>query len=283
MGWFKAEFLYTYELQPLIWVRFIDDIFLICTHGQDALTSFENHLNGCVPSIKFETETSLEEVHFLDVTVNLTNNNLSTSLYTKPTDAHNYLSFKSCHPKNCKSAIPYSQFLRVCRICSSETDFIKHSREMGHHFLRANYPAKIVQEAFSRGYHKDRASLLNPPPREQEEDTANIFLITTYHPGGRILGDNVKQNWDMLDKSSSTREILNWKTTQGFRRPKNIRDLLVKARVVDSSKLITPPNTTSTCKRCSKASCRYCIKLNKTGSITSPITGREYNTIRNCD
>ena len=64
---------------------------------------------------------------------------------------------------------------------------------MGHHFLRANYPAKIVQEAFSRGYHKDRASLLNPPPREQEEDTANIFLITTYHPGGRILGDNVKQ------------------------------------------------------------------------------------------
>ena len=283
MGWFEAEFVYTYELQPLLWVRFIDDIFLIWTHGQEALKNFENHLNGCVPSIKFETETSLQEVHFLDVTVTLTDGFLSTSLYTKPTDARNYLSFKSCHPKNCKSAIPYSQFLRVRRICSSDTDFVKHSREMGHHFLRADYPANIVQEAFSRAYHKDRATLLNPPPRETEEDTTNIFLITTYHPGGRILGDVVKQNWDMLDKSSSTREILNWKTTQGFRRPKNIRDILVKARVEDPSQPKTTNTNNITRKRCSKASCRYCIKLNKTGSIISPITGREYNTIRNCD
>ena len=86
----------------------------------------------------------------------------------------------------------------------------------------------------------------------------------------------------MRDKSSSTREILNWKTTQGFCRPKNIRDLLVKARVMDPSKPITPPTTTTIRKRCSRASCRYSIKLNKTGSITSPITGREYNNIRNC-
>ena len=88
---------------------------------------------------------------------------------------------------------------------------------MAHHFLRADYPAKTVQEAFSRAYHKNGALLLNPPPRVQEEDTTNIFLLTTYHPGGRILGDIVKQNWDMLDKSSSTREILNWRITQGFR------------------------------------------------------------------
>ena len=87
----------------------------------------------------------------------------------------------------------------------------------------------------------------------------------------------------MLDKSSSTREILNWKTTQGFRWPKIIRDLLVKARVVDPSKPPTSSDKNIIRKRCSKASCRYCIKLNKTGSIISPITGREYNTIRNCD
>ena len=106
MGWFEAQFVYTYELQPLLWVRFIDDTFLIWTHGQDVLRTFENYLNGCVPSIKFETETSLKEIHFLDVTVNLTEGIPSTTLYTKPTDAHNYLRFMLCHPKNCKAAIP---------------------------------------------------------------------------------------------------------------------------------------------------------------------------------
>ena len=65
---------------------------------------------------------------------------------------------------------------------------------MAHRFLRADYPAKTVQEAFSRAYHKDRALLLNPSPRVQEEDTTNIFLITTYHPGGRILGDIVNSH-----------------------------------------------------------------------------------------
>ena len=47
MGWFEAQFVYSYELQPLLWVTFIDGIFLIWTHGQDALKTFENYLNGC--------------------------------------------------------------------------------------------------------------------------------------------------------------------------------------------------------------------------------------------
>ena len=72
MGWFEAQYVYTYEIQIQLLVRFIDDIFLIWTHGHDALKTIENHLNDCVSSMKFETGTSLEEVHFLDVTVSLT-------------------------------------------------------------------------------------------------------------------------------------------------------------------------------------------------------------------
>ena len=262
MGWFEAKFVYTYELQPLMWVRFIDDIFLIWQHGHDSLKLFEDHLNQSLDSIKFETETSMDEVHFLDVVVRLDDNIISTSLYTKPTDAHNYLSFYSSHPKNCKSAIPYSQFLRIRRICSNDTDFIRHSRTM---------------------------SKPTVGPTKDDSKENDIFLITTYHPSGRILGDIVKQNWDILDRSASTRDVLTWKVVQGFRRPKNIRDMLVRARVVDPTQLqdpstVTPrPGRTYTNKRCQRKSCRYCMKLDHSGSIISPITGREYNTIRNCD
>ena len=288
MGWFESTYVYTYPIQPLLWVRYIDDIFVIWQHGRQTFMEFETHLNNCVPSIKFETDLSETQVHFLDVTVSLNQVTcqISTSLYTKPTDAHNYLSFKSCHPRNCKSGIPYSQFLRVRRICSDIEDFTFHAREMSKHFLRADYPPAILQEAFSKAYHLDRKILLNPKDNTQDpEDILDeVFLITTYHPGGRILGNIVKRNWDILDKSSSTREVINWKVTQGFRRPKNIRDLIVRALVKNPLDVQVMHHPERNYKRatCSRNNCRYCIKLDKSGSIRSPITGRKYNTIRSC-
>ena len=284
MGWFESKFVYTYRQQPLLWVRFIDDIFVIWQHGLPAFKDFEVHLNQCVPSIKFETDISDTQVHFLDVTVRLDNDNhlITTSLYTKPTDAHNYLSFKSCHPRNCKSAIPYSQFLRIRRICSDTDDFVFHARQMTKHFLKTQYPSKILQEAFSRAYHLDRNTLLQPKQLvDDDHQDDNLFLITTYHPSGRILGDIVKSNWDILDKSSSTREVLDWKVTQGFRRPKNIRDLLVRALVVNPLDVVSNSNPSRTYKRniCKKTNCRYCLKLDCSGSIKYKY---KYNTIRCC-
>ncbi|PIK37867.1 hypothetical protein BSL78_25290 [Apostichopus japonicus] len=56
------------------------------------------------------TLTSLMlKVNFLDVTVRKEHGSLSTDLYTKPTDTHQYLHSSSCHPRHCKSGIAYSQ------------------------------------------------------------------------------------------------------------------------------------------------------------------------------
>ena len=44
-------------------------------------------------------------------------------IYRKPTDTYNYVLFSSAHPLHCKLGIPYSQFLRIRRICTFLTDF----------------------------------------------------------------------------------------------------------------------------------------------------------------
>ena len=85
----------------------------------------------------------------------------------------------------------------------------------------------------------------------------------------------------MLDKLSSTGEILEWKVIQGFRRPKNIWDILVRALVRNPMDAVSrPPSHNS--NRCTRSTCRYCPKLDTSGRITSPITGTNYNTIRCC-
>ena len=53
MGKFEQEALAAALLSPLIWWRYIDDVFLLWTHGEDKLNDFITYLNNLHPTIKF--------------------------------------------------------------------------------------------------------------------------------------------------------------------------------------------------------------------------------------
>ena len=65
---------------------------------------------------------SKEKVKFLDVEVTHKNGALSVVLFVKPTDTYQFLDPTSCHPYHCKKGIPYSQTLRLNRICSDNSN-----------------------------------------------------------------------------------------------------------------------------------------------------------------
>ena len=104
-------------LIPIKWIRFIDDIFAIWTHGLDKLQTFLSHINRSHPTIKFEYTFSMQSVNFLDTTI-YTNSTckLESDLYIKPTDRTLLLHQTSFHPQSCKDAIIYSQALRYRHI-----------------------------------------------------------------------------------------------------------------------------------------------------------------------
>ena len=66
-------------------------------------------------------------------------------MYSKPTNTHQYLDSKSCHPRHVKKAIPYSQALRLRRICSSDNIFDERYKD-----LNGNL--------YKRGFKKDEIS-----------------------------------------------------------------------------------------------------------------------------
>ena len=207
MGNFEEKHVYTYPTQPLLWLRFIDDIFIIWGAGKETLTTFLDHLNTRNDTIRFTMESSESQVNFLDTTVKLQNGQLITDLYTKPTDSHSYLHYSSSHPQTCKDAIPYSQFLRIRRICSKLEDFDTHAKKLTGYFQQRGYPMDLLITALIRARRHDRRELLQPKQRDTETDDDNIVLVLTYHPTDRTLPNIVKQNWNILGKSTLTSHL----------------------------------------------------------------------------
>jgi len=56
-------------LKPLVWWRYIDDVFLLWQHGEESLKVFLDYINEAHPNIKFTAEYSKTRVNFLDVEV----------------------------------------------------------------------------------------------------------------------------------------------------------------------------------------------------------------------
>ena len=231
MGAFEDRFVYTYHLQPLVYGRYIDDIFMIWPHSLEELKKFIKYLNDCTANIQFSQDISETEINFLDIKIRLVDGKLSTTLYTKPTDAHDYVYYSSAHPQRCKDSIPYSQFLRLRRICSNIEDFDLNVLLLGKHFLKRNYPIELIESAALLARRKDRHVLLQDNQNDTKTEEDRIFLITRYNPNDSSLKDIIFQNWDILGTSTTTSHVFKKKLMIGYRRPKNLRDLLVRADI----------------------------------------------------
>ena len=102
----------------------------------------------------------------------------------KPTDTHQYLSPNSCHPKHCTTSIPYSQALRLRRICLRREDFVKRLNELRDHLLAHGYDTNSVDHQIQREALIPHPQALQTRPWQQQP--RRVPLVTTYHP--RLTG-----------------------------------------------------------------------------------------------
>ena len=261
---FEDKYVFTYPLQPQLWKRFIDDIFLIWPHGRNSLTKFIGHLNTVHPTIRFTSDISETEISFLDLTIYIEQSILYTRIYTKPTDRHMYLNYFSEHPMSLKKSIPYSQFLRLKKI-HSETQFLLESQIHMYLFFRwREYPHDIILKAWTDTNKFTREQLL------QTENSATkdvpLMFITTYNRANPNFKELISKHWAYLGRSSATRDFGHRDFMVTYRKPPYLKDQLVRAR-------ITQPTDSATqgCKR--PNSC-------KSGKIRN-LFNKNYNTIRN--
>jgi hypothetical protein len=116
---------------------------------------------------------------FLDTTTTVKEGNMTTDLFSKPTEKHQYLSLSSCHPKHCFKCIPFSQAINVKRICSTIETTKQRLGDLRHHWKRQGYNDKVIENGFSKGSEINRNDLME---YKEKKINKRVPLVLTYHP-----------------------------------------------------------------------------------------------------
>ena len=118
MGAWESQLFKEADKTPLVYFRYVDDIWGVWTFGEQDLHQFHEKANAIHPRIQVDLRFSTEEIEFLDMVTFISGAELKTRKYSKLTARHLYLHHKSDHPVTVKNAIPYGLAVTSKRICS---------------------------------------------------------------------------------------------------------------------------------------------------------------------
>ncbi len=237
---------------------------MVFDHGEEELLRFLDHINNLHPTIKFAHEYSRNSINFLDVHVTKNEEGyLMTDLFVKPTDSHAYLNYSSCHPRHIVNSIPYSQALRIIRICSNPESRKSRLSDLQNNLISRGFPAKLVRRSI------DLASTPNKDTNARKE-TESVPLILTFDPRKRDLNSHVRQNEPLLTTDSMGQRFHEeYHTMITFRRPRNLKDILVRSDYVRKPK--SRPGMSTCPKHCSS-----CPRIKTGTEFTSKATGETH-------
>lgn len=209
--------------KPACYLRYLDDIWGIWTGSQQEFEEFVGILNSHDPSIKLKTEIDSQTIDFLDTTIFKgkdfqTHLQLDIKVHFKNTDTHALLHKDSFHPKHTFRGIVKSQLLRFKRICTRE----EHFKEAGKVLFKV-----LRKRGYSRPFLRH---CLKTFQERKEKDHGNLIpLITTFSSMGRILNAKFKLNFQQTLKHRGI--MPNSLVISAYRRNKNLRDILVQAKL----------------------------------------------------
>ena len=189
-------------------------------------------------------------------------------------DTHQYLHHRSCHPSHCKRSITYSQALRMQRICSSTTDYKRHVKELKGHLVERGYDGQAIQEQIDKATNRNREELLTSRRKITEQVTP---LVVTYHPDLPHLTRVLHNNQCIINMSTRLKGALPKPPLVAYRRPPNLRNLLVRA-TYGQVKQTHKGNS-----QCQQSRCKACAHIKIGTTFRSTTTGERFQVKATAD
>ena len=245
---------------------------MIWLHGEKELNQFLARLNSFRKSIKFTWEFSTEGISFLDVKVIKVNGAFQTDVFSKPTDAHQYLNFKSCHAPHIRKGIPYSQALRLKRICSDENNLKIRLQELKGYLVKRGYNPGFVESQFSGVKEISRTSLFTR--KESSETKSRNCFVVDYHPALSALYGIFRELQQIVGLSDSFLSVMPEPPMISFRRCKNLKDHLVRSKLSKEKDRI---DAVGGMFKCGSKKCKVCENVLVGSYFESHVEGRKFH------
>jgi hypothetical protein len=155
-------------------------------------------------------------------------------------------------------------------------DFNVESRALFLAYWKRGYPRDILEKHLMKASMFTQDQLLATIPKEK--NTRQV-LVTTFNPANPNLMGIVRKYWPILQTSRTLSRLFPQEPMCAFRRPKNLKDILVSARVgSDSTDSLTPQLSTPKNTACGTWRCNYCIQLDKSNQALSSFLGINIKT-----
>ena len=144
MEYFEEMALGSTSLKPPLWLRYVDDTFILLPHQEDVQILLDQ-VNSIWPSIQFIMEKEQDNnLPFLDVLVACTEQGFRSSVYRKPIFTRQYLNFNSYYPYTVKKGIVRG-LQQWAKTINSNTDaYQEEIISLRHNLHHNNYPEHIT-------------------------------------------------------------------------------------------------------------------------------------------
>ena len=168
--------------------------------------------------------------------------------------------YNSFHSLATRNSIPFSQFLRLRRLCSNDETFHIKGKEMCSFFLSRNYPEQVINQAFLRVSNTPRHVSLQP---SYKSSSNRPILVIPFHPHNIPVKKIVNQNWNILSRDPGIGHSFKERPMVAYKRRPNLRDHLVHSKFHTQRLPGTLP--------CSKPQCLVCPFLDNERSVKGPL------------
>ena len=178
-------------------------------------------VNNLDPDLKLIFEIPSKPLKFLDINIQIVENNLVFDIHCKPTNSFNYLTYTSCHPLHTKSNISLSLAKRLVSIVTNNRK--NRSKKLKEHSLDRKHPQHIIP------YPQHINFIKIFQPKFQTENKESVTFIKTYNPNNIKL----KKLYSCLDKIKNEKPktcFQKKKALLSTGQPPNLRKLLTTAK-----------------------------------------------------
>lgn len=210
---------------------------------------------------------------------------MESTLHRKKTSGNSTIHASSFHPSNLIRSIPYGEFLRLRRICSTEETFEKCIKDSSLRFQARGYNEKTIYSALRKvraisreDLFKTKITPINTDSTTYSPDdmsNTGLRFVTTYSRQHRKVRAIINKHWPIIQTDPALVLLFPTPPTLTFRRSKSMHNTLVKSSPElttktsqPSSMWLAPRNGFIKCNTC--RACKFGINTSQISTVYGP-------------